>query len=57
MKIQISIDKLIMGELEVKDFEVEIGVMDYGFDIDGILGMNFLIQTSAVIDIEQFEVR
>ena len=33
------------------DFDVEIGEMDYGFDIDGILGMDFLTMSGAVIDL------
>ncbi|MFH1563929.1 MAG: retropepsin-like aspartic protease [Nitrospirota bacterium] len=46
------IDSLVMGELEVKDFEVEFGVMDYGFEIEGIVGMDFLTQSGAVIDLK-----
>lgn len=36
-----KIDKLTLGNFELKHFQVEIGVMDYGFNINGILGMNF----------------
>ncbi|MCD5384233.1 retropepsin-like domain-containing protein [candidate division WOR-3 bacterium] len=51
------IDSLVMGDLEVKDFEVEIGIMDYGFEIEGIIGMDFLIQGGVIIDIAQLEVK
>lgn len=51
------IDSLVMDDLEVKDFEVEIGVMDYGFAIEGIVGMNFLAKCGAIIDLAQLEVK
>ncbi len=51
------IDSLMMDNLEVKDFEVEIGVMDYGFEIEGIVGMDFLTQSGVIIDLAQLEVK
>ena len=45
-----------MGNLEVEDFEIEIGLMDYGFEIDGILGMDFLIEVGAILNLERLEV-
>lgn len=36
--------------------EIEIGAMDYGFPINGILGMDLLIQTRAVIDLNHLVV-
>jgi len=41
------IDLLSVGELQVNDFEVEAGAMDYGFAIDGIIGTDFLASISA----------
>ena len=32
------------------DFDAEVGEMDYGFEIGGILGMDFLRAASAIID-------
>jgi len=32
-------------------FELEIGGMDYGFDIGGILGMDFLRTAGAIVDV------
>jgi hypothetical protein len=46
----------VLGELEVRDFEVEVGAMDYGFAIDGIVGMDWLTQVGAVIDLSRLEV-
>jgi predicted aspartyl protease len=51
------VDRLAAGELEVADIEIEVGAMDYGFEIDGIIGMDFLVQVGAIIDLAQLEVR
>ncbi len=50
-----TIDGLSLGELKVEDFEIEVGAMDYGFnfELDGILGMDFLERVGAVIDLRQ----
>jgi len=50
------VHSLTLGELEVRDFEVEIGAMDYGFQIEGIVGMDFLMQAGAIIDLAQLEI-
>jgi len=36
------IDRLSVGELQVSDFDIEVGAMDYGLAIDGITGTDFL---------------
>jgi hypothetical protein len=36
----------------LKDFNVEVGSMDYGFEINGILGMDFLLATGIKIDLK-----
>ena len=48
-----AIDRLRVGERAVDSFKVEIGGMDYGFAISGILGMDFLAPAGAVIDLGQ----
>jgi hypothetical protein len=52
-----QIDHLTIGELEVKDFEIEVGAMDYGFEVEGIVGLDFLLQTGATIDLARLEIR
>ena len=49
------VDILRVGELEVHDLQVEIGAMDYGLDLDGIIGIDFLMETNAVIDLGQMQ--
>lgn len=51
------VDRLAVGEASVSSFEVEIGGMDYGFAIQGILGMDFLRQTGAVISLKDLTVQ
>jgi hypothetical protein len=42
-----------VGELAVSDLAIEITAMDYGFGLDGIIGLNFLMATRAVIDLSR----
>jgi predicted aspartyl protease len=51
-----KVDRLSLGELQVNDFEIEVGAMDYGLEIDGIIGVNFLTQVGAVIDLAKLKV-
>ncbi len=46
-----QIDQLRIGSHAVPDFEIEVGGMDYGFAINGIIGTDFLLLTGAVIDL------
>jgi hypothetical protein len=48
---------LIVGDIEFSDFEIEIGAMDYGFPTNGILGLDYLLQAGALIDLRQLELR
>ena len=50
------LDRLSVGELQVSDFNIEVGAMDYGFAIDGIIGTDFLLQVGAVIDLSRLEI-
>lgn len=51
------VDYLQIGECKLPEFEVEVGGMDYGFEIDGILGMDALMQMGAVIDLQEMQIR
>jgi len=51
------IDRLAAGALAVADFEIEVGALDYGFPADGILGLDFLVRSGAVIDLRSLELR
>jgi predicted aspartyl protease len=46
------VDRFQIGsEQGLDEFEIEVGGMDYGFEINGILGMDFLMGTGAIINL------
>jgi len=51
-----KVDFLKLGERSISDFEIEVGGMDYGFDINGIIGMDFLINTGAIINLRELRI-
>ena len=50
------VNRLSVGELQVNDFAIEVGAMDYGFAIDGIIGTDVLLQVGAIIDLSRLEI-
>lgn len=49
------LDLLAVDEMKILDFEIEVGAMDYGFPADGILGLDYLLQAGALIDLRNRE--
>lgn len=45
------VDSIRVGERQLQSFEIEVGAMDYGFSIVGILGMDFLRRAGAILDL------
>lgn len=50
------VDALKIGELRVAGFEIEVGAMDYGFALDGIIGLDFLGAVQAKIDLGELTI-
>jgi hypothetical protein len=50
------LDGLDVGGLRVDNFEVEVGAMDYGFELDGIVGLDFLQAVRAKIDLGELTI-
>jgi len=48
-----KVDFLRVGEVGIAGFEIEVGGMDYGFEIRGILGMDFLRNVGAIINLSE----
>jgi hypothetical protein len=46
-----------VGTLRVDHFVIEVGAMEYGLVLDGILGMDFLLQTRAKLNFNQLTIR
>jgi hypothetical protein len=45
------IDRLAVGSHGIDEFRVEVGELDYGFELGGILGIDFLRAAGAVIEL------
>ena len=52
-----QIDALTVGELCFHNSIIQLGMMQYGLEIDGILGSDFLLQTKSIIDLSRLELR
>lgn len=52
-----QLEALQVGECLLSNFETEIGALDYGFDIHGILGMDFLCRAGAVLDFSKLDMQ
>ena len=50
------LEGLAVGDVELRGFEVQVGAMDYGFPIQGIIGLDFLLRVQAVIDLARLEI-
>ena len=47
-----QIDRIQLGTKKMTHFRIQIGDMDYGFNINGILGMDYLMKSQVLIDLE-----
>jgi len=45
------IDQVAVENHALTDFEIEVGSMNYGFELNGILDMDFLTQAGAIINL------
>ena len=48
-----QVDRLTIGSMSLSSFAIEVGAMDYGFPINGIVGMDWLLQAGAILDMGQ----
>ena len=55
--IEKSIEELEVGELHASPFTIQMGALEYGFLMDGIIGLDFLLHTQAVIDFKALRIR
>ncbi|MCD1260784.1 hypothetical protein B5M42_018445 [Paenibacillus athensensis] len=49
-------DSVILGDWSVNECKVEIGALDYGIDIDGILGFDFIQSAKLIINTNKMQV-
>lgn len=50
------VDFLQLDQRRLAQFELEVGGMDYGFEINGILGMDALTQAGAMINLRDLQI-
>ena len=50
------VDRLALDDFGLDNFEIEVGAMQYGVELDGIMGVDFLTRVGAVIDLAQMKV-
>jgi predicted aspartyl protease len=44
------VEKIILDTVTLRDFKIDVGAMQYGFEIDAIVGMDILEQAKVVIN-------
>lgn len=54
--IRKRVQSIEVGELQVSPITIQLGAMDYGIEMDGILGMSFLLRAGAHIDFAKMEI-
>lgn len=42
--------------MQTEDVAIEIGAMNYGFDLEGIIGLDLLQQLKAVINVNELTI-
>ncbi len=50
------IGKIQLGSKYLENFKIQIGDMNYGFEMDGIIGYNFLRASRALIDLDKMAI-
>ena len=50
------VQRFAVGEHSVEGFEIEVGAIDGAFDINGILGVDFLLGAGAIINLRTLEI-
>ncbi len=54
--VQKQVDAVEVGDLVVAPMTIQVGGLEYGFPMDGILGLDFLLQTGAQINFSTLEI-
>jgi predicted aspartyl protease len=52
-----KIDEVKFGELSIKDFEIDFGIIDANGDINGLVGLDILMRAGVVLDLKELSIR
>lgn len=55
--IEKQVSEIIVGDMRLSPFTIQMGAVAYGLPMDGILGLDFLLQAEAVIDLKNLVLR
>jgi predicted aspartyl protease len=47
------VEKIVIDTAALNNFKIDVGAMDYGFEIDAIIGMDILKQAKALINFNE----
>jgi predicted aspartyl protease len=53
--VEMRVQRLVLAEGSIVGFTVELGGMDYGIDLDAIVGLDLLRELGAVIDLRTMQ--
>lgn len=48
-------DAVVLGDWKISQCKIETGAMDYGIEIDGILGFDFIREVGLIIDTSKMQ--
>jgi predicted aspartyl protease len=51
-----KIEAIQFGTKRISNFRIQIGAMDYGFDMDGIIGYDLLTHVRSLIDLNNMTI-
>lgn len=49
-------DSVQLGSKKIQDTDIEIGDMEYSFEINGIIGMDILLEIGVIIDLQDLRI-
>ena len=52
-----KVDFIKVDDHKINNFLIQVGAMEYGFKINGIIGMDFLTKSNAIIDIQKKDLK
>jgi predicted aspartyl protease len=50
--VETTIEEVQVGSLRVAPMKIQIGALEYGFEMDGLLGLDFLLKTRAIVNLD-----
>lgn len=52
-----QIDSISIGEIELKDIEIDFGVIDENGNINGLIGLDVLLELGVSIDLKNLKLK